>query len=176
VIGNRLDHHRCPREGAFEVRSLEILVRPNDGLCDRRQFRLRLRDRDARLEPHDHLVFKGAVTAHAGPRQQQIRLGLARIRIAELGRQHADDRVGLAPARRATRGDGHAASNHLWIGAKPAPPQAIADDGHRIVAVGIRECAADGRLDAEQVEEVRSDDCTAKPFRTIGEEQIERPI
>lgn len=132
---------------------------------DRVHFLLRLAERNARLQArHTHQPEEAPARAHLGTRRERFpQVGFPR-RIAERGRHHAGDRVGLAVERDRAADDG-------WIGAEPPHPEAVAQNRDARAAeliVAPREGAAERGTGAHYTEEVRRHRRAADVFGVAG--------
>src|SRR5262249_20012370 len=135
---------------------------------DRFHLVLRLPERDARLEPSQHSVIVPLIRADRidAHRRQHIDTTVA---VAEILRQHADDRIRIVVDRNALAGDGR-------IGAESPLPQPVAQD-HDALAVRriflLRETAPDGRIHAQYAEEIRGDSDATDELRLTATRQID---
>ena len=129
--------------------------------------RLRLRDRDARLEARDALqIDRKAVTSDAfvwrhHVRDPEIRRANHANRIREV-RRHDPDDVVVAIVKR------YCAPDDARVRIEVAMPESVAEDCDLVPAVNLvleREDSSEGRLHAQNVEEPRRDPLREDFFR-----------
>src|SRR5262249_23070529 len=121
-------------------------------LEDRFHLGLRLLARHARLKPREYgvvvtLSHAGRIDAH---RDEHVQLPVA---VPEILRRHADNRVRIAVDRNALARDRR-------VDAEAPPPQSVAQNRDALAVRRIlllREAAPDGRIHAEDAEEIRAD-------------------